>query len=118
NTVNCTATDTSGNTASCSFKVVEIDNQAPGCVCITNPPPGSIYPQGSTVTFTGQFCDLCSSNGHTATFTFTDASTMTTTTVQATVNEQNQTVSAQVVFQSAGVFDVTLTVCDSAGNCA
>ncbi len=43
NTVVCTATDTSGNTASCSFNVVVVDTQPPAIVCpnsivLTNDP--------------------------------------------------------------------------------
>ncbi len=35
-TVTCTATDASNNTASCSFSVIVIDNQAPTIACPTN----------------------------------------------------------------------------------
>ncbi|MEK6407428.1 MAG: FG-GAP-like repeat-containing protein [Acidobacteriota bacterium] len=35
-TVNCTATDTAGNTAACSFTVTVVDNQAPQIICPAN----------------------------------------------------------------------------------
>ncbi|MEK6287136.1 MAG: FG-GAP-like repeat-containing protein [Acidobacteriota bacterium] len=35
-TVNCTATDTAGNTAACSFTVTVVDNQAPQIICPPN----------------------------------------------------------------------------------
>ena len=36
NTVTCTATDTSGNTTNCTFKIIVIDNQPPTVTCPAN----------------------------------------------------------------------------------
>src|SRR5205085_7246309 len=51
-TVTCTATDASGNTASCSFTVRVNDTQAPTITCPTNTAVGTTSATGSTVAFT------------------------------------------------------------------
>src|SRR5205085_4987558 len=51
-TVTCTATDASGNTATCSFTVRMNDTQAPTITCPTNTAVGTTSATGSTVAFT------------------------------------------------------------------
>ena len=110
-TVNCTATDTSGNTASCSF-MVTVTNPNP-VVTITGPPSGSIYPVNSPVNFTGTFTDA-GGGTHTATWTFTSANP--TINQSGVVNESTGAVSLTYSFTAAGVYFVKLTVNDSCGG--
>jgi len=110
-TVNCTATDTSGHTANCSFTVT-VTNPNP-VVTITGPPSGSIYPVNSPVSFTGTFTDA-GGGTHTATWTFTSANPTINQT--GSVNELTGAVSLTYSFSAAGVYFVKLTVNDSCGG--
>ena len=56
-TVNCKATDSSGNTASCSFDVTVVDNELPVISCNA---PGTIIPPTSPITFRATATDNCS----------------------------------------------------------
>jgi len=110
-TVSCTATDQSGNSASCSFTVT-VNNPNP-VVTITGPPSGSIYAVGTPVNFTGTFTDA-GGGTHTATWKF-DTTTVAGTIVEpsgSTPGSANKTYS----FTTAGVYMVTLTVNDSCGG--
>ena len=108
-TVGCTATDASGNSASCSFTVA-VQNPAP-TVTITGPASGAVYPVGTTVNFTGTFTDNAG-DIHTAQWMF-DAITQA-----GTVNESAGTVSASRSFAVPGVYMVALTATDACGNSA
>jgi len=105
-TVNCTATDASFNTASCSFTVT-VNNPAPA-VTITGPASGSIVAAGVPVNFTGTFTD--NKGTHSALWIF-DA-----TTKVGTVNEGTGAVTATYTFANAGVYTVRLTVKDQCGD--
>jgi len=60
NTVNCTATDASGNAAGCSFTVVVRDTNAPSIICPANILTGTAPGQCNTiVTFTPTTTDNC-----------------------------------------------------------
>src|SRR5207253_10163467 len=83
------------------------DTTAP-TVTITGPPSGSVYPIGTTVTFTGTFSDTCGS--HTAVWS------LDSTTCPGTVTESTGSVTGSYKFMTAGVYLVTLAVADQCGN--
>ena len=65
NLVTCTATDASGNTASCNFTVTILDTEPPAIICpanlVLNPPAeaAAFLPPPTTITFTVTAIDNC-----------------------------------------------------------
>jgi len=109
--VNCIATDGSGNTASCGFTVT-VTNPSP-VASISSPPSGAIYAVSTAVSFAGSFTDNAGDT-HSADWSFTSG---TLSIIQAgVVNESSGAVSASYTFATAGVYLVTLTVRDQCGN--
>ena len=90
---------------------VVVNNVAPSVV-ITGPPSGSIYPVGTTVTFTGSFSDAGTSDTHTAQWT------VDSTTFAGTVTETSGsgTVTGSRTFTTPGVYSITLAVTDDDGG--
>ena len=97
-----------GCSSTCTKPVTVADTTVP-TVMITGPASGSVYPAGTTVTFTGSFTDTCG-GPHTAVWSLDN------TTVNGTVNEGTGSVTASYKFTAAGVYNVTLTVTDLCGN--
>ncbi|MBI1850588.1 MAG: HYR domain-containing protein [Planctomycetes bacterium] len=58
-TVNCTATDATGNSSACSFTVTVRDTVAPTITCPTNASSECTGPSGAPVTFTATATDTC-----------------------------------------------------------
>ncbi|MBI1851915.1 MAG: HYR domain-containing protein, partial [Planctomycetes bacterium] len=58
-TVNCSATDDFGNTATCSFGVTVVDTTAPAISCPANRTVECTSPSGATVTFSATATDVC-----------------------------------------------------------
>lgn len=108
-TVNCTATDPLGNQASCSFIVTVNDTQAPVVGAISA--PVSPTPVNSSVAASANFTDNC--GPHTGLWNWGDGSTSA-----GAVTEANGSgaVSGSHVYTAAGVYTLTLTVTDEAGN--
>ncbi|MFP5263770.1 MAG: HYR domain-containing protein [Blastocatellia bacterium] len=106
-----TATDASGNTATCSFNVT-VTNPNP-VATITGPPSGSIFAVNMPVSFTGTFTDA-GGGTHAAQWTFTSINP--TVNQPGVVNESTGAVSLSYSFASAGVYFVKLTVTDSCGG--
>jgi hypothetical protein len=106
-TVNCTATDPSGNHSSCSFTVTILN--PPPAVVLTSPASGAVFPVGTPVTFTGTFMDNAGDT-HTAQWTFD------TITQPGTVNDDAGSVTAAYAFSTPGVYVVTLAVTDACGS--
>lgn len=109
-TITWTATDASGNQASC-MQTVQVTNPDP-VVTITGPPSGSLYPVGTPVNFTGTFSDT--GGTHTATWSF--SSNVNNYSQAGTVNESTGAITASFTFNNAGVYLVTLTVTDGCGG--
>jgi hypothetical protein len=105
--VQCTATDSAGGTASCSFNVT-VQNPSPTLV-ITGPLAGTIFPLGTAVTFAAAFTDN-PADTHTATWTFGASSTA------GTVNEAGGVISASYIFAAPGVYFVSVRLTDACGN--
>lgn len=107
-TINWTAVDAAGNSASCQ-QTVTVTNPA-AVVTITGPPTGSVYPVNTLVNFTGSFTDNAGGM-HTATWTFDNL-----TTSAGSVNEATGEITGSHTFTAAGVYKVTLTVSDGCGG--
>ncbi|MEW6207063.1 MAG: kelch repeat-containing protein [Acidobacteriota bacterium] len=105
----CTATDASGNSASCGFTIT-VENPAP-TLSITGPPSGSVFPVNTTINFTGAFTDNAG-DVHAAQWMFDSI------TQPATVNETTGDVTAAYSFITPGVYLVALTLSDQCGNSA
>jgi hypothetical protein len=90
---------------------VVVSNVAPS-VIITGPPSGSIYPVGTTVTFTGSFTDAGSSDTHSAQW----AADSTTFAGSVTEAGGNGTVTGSRTFTTPGVYNISLTVTDDDGG--
>ncbi|MBI3848061.1 MAG: HYR domain-containing protein, partial [Planctomycetes bacterium] len=58
-TVNCTASDAAGNSASCSFTLTVIDINPPSITCAANQVKECTSPSGATVTYTTTAVDDC-----------------------------------------------------------
>jgi hypothetical protein len=106
-----TATDASGNTATCGFNVT-VNNPDP-VATITGPPSGSIFAANMPVSFTGTFTDA-GGGTHSAQWTFTSINP--TINQPGVVNESTGGVSLSYSFANAGVYFVKLTVTDSCGG--
>jgi hypothetical protein len=91
-----------------------ITNVAP-VATIDGPPSSSIYPVGTTVTFTGHFTDVGTCDTHTATWKF-DTTTVLGTVTESPCTTGNGTVTRAYTFTAPGVYDVTLTVTDDDGG--
>jgi CSLREA domain-containing protein len=115
-TVNCKATDASGNMATCSFTVT-VTNPAP-VVTITGPPSGALFEVGTTVNFTATFTDDNAGGAYTGTWQFTSNILNLTqaATIVAPSGSTPGTADASFTFTSAGVYLVTLTVTDTCGD--
>ncbi len=112
-TIIWTATDTSGNQATCTQLVV-VTNPAP-TVAITGPASGALFQVNTAVNFTGTFTDNAGGT-HTAQWRFT--SNIVNVTVAGTVNEGTGAITKSFTFTEAGVYLVTLTVNDGCGGTA
>ncbi len=110
-TIMWTATDTSGNTATCS-NTVTVTNPSP-VVTISSPASGALFAVNTSVSFVGSYTDNAGGT-HTAQWTF--ASNSQTINQAGTVNESTGSVTASYAFTSAGVYLVTLTVSDGCGG--
>jgi len=86
-------------------------NDAP-VVTITSPVSGSVVAMGAPVSTAGEFSDSGIEDTHTAAWSFD------TTTIAGTVTETGGSGSVQdtFTFSSAGVYAITLTVCDDEGG--
>jgi len=98
-----------GGTTTCTFT----NNNLAPTVVITGPPSGSLYPVNTPVNFTGTITDQYGDT-HTAAWTF-DLINQSGTVVQTPTGGN---VNKSYSFASAGVYQVTLTVTDSAGQTA
>jgi hypothetical protein len=108
-TINWTATDASGNAASCQQHVT-VNNPAPS-VQIISPESGSVFATGTPVTFRGSYTDNAGGT-HTATWSFDSV------TQPGSVNEATGEVTATHTFTSPGLYPVSLTVDDGCGGTA
>lgn len=106
-TVTCTASDASGNTATCSFGVT-VANASPAITTVTGPTgPLSI---GSSAGVTVHFADPDAGQGHTVTFSWGDG---TSSTVAA--DPGVYTVTATHTYAGTGVYAAGVTVADPCG---
>lgn len=110
-TITWTARDASNNTASCQ-QTVTVTNPAP-VVTITGPPSGSIYPVGTSVSFTATFTDNLGGT-HTGTWMF-DTISQGATIVEPTSSTPGSA-NTSFTFTTAGVYSVKLTVNDGCGG--
>lgn len=106
-----TATDNSGNTASCQ-QIIVVNNPSPS-VTITGPASGSIFPVNTSVSFTSTFTDNLG-DLHTAQWSF-DAITASATVVEPTSSTPG-TANVNFTFTTPGVYLVSLKVTDECGN--
>jgi FlgD Ig-like domain/PKD domain len=91
-------------------QIVPPDTQIP-VVTITGPASGSSFPVDSLVRFTGMFTDQ-DGDTHTAQWSFSGI------TAPGVVTEARDSVSCAFSFGAPGIYYVTLTVTDAAGNSA
>jgi len=100
---------TAGGLAASAATAITVSNvnHAP-IVSIDGPAPGSVYPVGTAIDFTGSFTDD-PGDTHTAQWAFDGA------TQAGTVDEGAGTVTGSHTFTTAGVYRITLTVTDNYG---
>jgi hypothetical protein len=108
-TYTVTVTDANGCTATDEVTVPVQDNQPPVIGTITAPVnPDQV---NTLINASASFTDLCDVNDHTAEWNWGDGNTSA-----GEVNQSSNTVSESYTYTAAGVYTVTLTVTDGAGN--
>ncbi|PHN02711.1 LamG-like jellyroll fold domain-containing protein [Flavilitoribacter nigricans] len=108
--ITLTATDGAGKSTACSFAVTVEDNETAPVVEALSVPVDPVA-LGNTMSFIGQFSDACEFDKHTAIWNWGDG-----TTSEATVDQDANTVGGSHLYALPGVYIVTLTVTDGAGN--
>src|SRR5439155_932635 len=104
-----TVTDVGGNTATCS-QTITVDDTTPPLVAIAGPASGSVYPVGTTVSFTGTFSDSCGAQSCQWTFD--------TITQSVPVSGTSGSANTSYKFTTAGVYMVSLSVAAGCGSTA
>jgi hypothetical protein len=84
-------------------------------VTITSPSSGSIYPAGTSVTFSGSFADPDTTDTHTARWSFTSSVGTTFAdcpSASCTISESTGTVTLHIAFAGSSIYHVQLDVTD------